>query len=306
MDDKQERYTLRKRAGDWLKNAGSLRDGFLVTAAIFYFFGYIVWAINAYRNDLGLIPALEFQYFIAGVLPVLIILGLYSVVAAGRRLLKQVRDWIGPDPKGGKLYLCWVMFFLAIGAGASIMAIPTDWFRATFLNVSHRSWLTMISALIIVVSYPFASLLGNALQTDTTTKSISVSKARELVNAFRSLFLFLLSLFLRLLAPVYAVMFFIGFAALAFIYCVELYPKIPQEFGGARPQPACLDVIKAQISNETIEGILPIDANNSNEPVVRSLRVEVLFSGSDVVIVRSQGRVYKITKNAIQAIATCN
>ena len=50
-----------KSVGDLLKRAGELRDEFLVMGAIFYFFGYIVWAINAYRNDLGLLPALEFQ-----------------------------------------------------------------------------------------------------------------------------------------------------------------------------------------------------------------------------------------------------
>ena len=50
-----------KSVDDLLKRAGEIRDGFLVMGAIFYFFGYIVWAINAYRNDLGLLPALEFQ-----------------------------------------------------------------------------------------------------------------------------------------------------------------------------------------------------------------------------------------------------
>jgi hypothetical protein len=284
---------LRKRAGDWLKDVGSLRDGFLVTAAIFYFFGYIVWAINAYRNDLGLLPALEFQYFIAGAPPVFIILGLYSIVVAGKRLRETVREWIGPNPTGGKLYLCWVMLFLTISAAALIMTFPTEWFKAAFPN-APASWLAIISALIIVVSPLFIGPLEN------------VFGQSNLLQLFLKFVSTLSALFLRLLAPVYAVMFLVGLAALAFIYCVELYPKIPQEFGGARPYYACLDVVIAQMSTETIEDLFPIDANKSHEPVIRSLRLEVLFSGSDMMLVSSRGKVYKITKNTIQTVATCD
>jgi hypothetical protein len=116
----------------------------------------------------------------------------------------------------------------------------------------------------------------------------------------------LIALYLGVLALVYALLLFIGLAALAFIYCVELYPRIPQAFGGARPYYACLDVVKAQMSPETIEGLLPPDANKSHESVVRSSRLEVLFSGSDVMLVRSRGKVYKITKSTIQTIAMCD
>lgn len=292
MDEKQKSYTLRKRAGDWLKDVGSLRDGFLVTAAIFYFFGYIVWAINAYRNDLGLLPALEFQYFIAGAPPVFIILGLYSIIVAGKRLRETVREWIGPNPTGVRLYLCWVMLFLAISAVALIMTISTEWFKAAFPN-APRSWLAIISALIIVVSPLFIGPPASAFG------------QRNFPQLFIDLAHTSSFLLFRFLAPVYAVMFLVGLAAIAFIYCVELYPKIPQEFGGARPYYACLDVVKAQMSTETIEGLFPIDANKSHEPVVRSLRLEVLFSGSDMMLVRSRGKVYKITKNTIQTVATC-
>jgi hypothetical protein len=95
-------------------------------------------------------------------------------------------------------------------------------------------------------------------------------------------------------------------AVLAFLLVIDLYPKIPQEFGGALPQPACLDVVKAQVSSETIAGIFAVNENRPDDTVVRSREVEVLFSGSDVMIIRSQGRVYRITKDAIQTVTTCN
>jgi hypothetical protein len=306
MNDKQENYTGAQRAANTLRNLGSLRDGFLVTAAIFYFAGYVVWAINAYRNNLGLLPALEFQYLIAGAPPVLIISALYFLFLGGKLLVRQLGNWIGPDPRGVKLYLCWFMLVLGVGAVVFIMMPATKWFESAYPHSRYKPWLTIISALIIVVSYPFVSQLTNAAETQIQAKASSEFSARELANAFRSLFFFLAGVFLRLLALMYAFMFFIGLGAVALIYSVELYPKIPQEFGGARPYCAQLDVVSAQLSNETIGGILPMDAGKPSHAIVRSLRVEVLFSGSDMMLVRSKGKVFKIPKSTLQTIATCD
>jgi len=299
VDDRQERYTLRKRAGTWLRDAGNLRDGFLVTAAVFYFLGYIVWAINAYRNNLGLLPGLDFQYFIAGAPAVLIILALYLLIAACRLLRGKVRRWIGSSPTGGRLYLCRAMFLLALLAGFLIIVPPTGWFKAVFPHFTHGTWLAIGAALMIMVSYPFVTQLA-------TIKDEPASKRKTLRLLLVEIFSSLVGLFLGLLAIVYAAMFFIALAAIALIYCVELYPKIPQEFGGARPSYAYLDVVKSQMSNETIAGVLPIDANKSQEAVVRSVRLEVLFSGSDIMLVRSQGKVYKLSKGIIQTVTVCD
>lgn len=306
MNDKKENYTVPQRAANTLRNLGRLRDGFLVTAAIFYFAGYLVWAINAYRNNLGLLPALEFQYLIAGAPPVLSISALCFLLLGGKLLGKQVRNWIGADPKGGKLFLCWFMLVLGVGAVAAIMLPSTQWLQAAYPDLKHKTWLTLISALIIVISYPFVSQLTNAADAQIQAKISSEFSARDLADTFRSLFVVLGGIYLRLLALVLALMLFIGLGALALIYSVELYPKIPQEFGGARPYCAQLDVVSAQLSNETIAGILPIDAGKPSEAIVRTLRVEVLFSGSDMMLVRSKGKVFKIPKSTLQTIATCD
>ena len=293
MDEKQNSQTVRERAGEWLKGIGNLRDGLLVAATFLYILGYIVWAINAYRNELGLLPALEFQYFIAGAPPLLITLGLYFILVGEKRLRTKVRAWIGPSPTGGKLYLCWVISFSAILAAALIMTSASESFKATFPN-APRTWLTLISAVIIVVSPLFIGPLENTFD------------ERKLLHKLFKLLHPVIVLYLGFLGLVYALMFFIGFAALGYIYCVDLYPKLPQEFGGARPYYACLDVVKAQMSPETIEGILPIEPSKSHEPVVRSSRLEVLFSGNDVMLVRSRGKVYKIAKSIIQTVAMCD
>ena len=54
---------------DWLKWLGERRDGFLIGGAVLYGLGYLVWSYNAWRNHLGQLPAIEFQYLMSGLIP---------------------------------------------------------------------------------------------------------------------------------------------------------------------------------------------------------------------------------------------
>jgi len=65
---------------DWLKWLGERRDGFLMSGAVLYGLGYLVWSYNAFRNHLGQIPALEFQYIIAGIVPAIAIILAWSAI----------------------------------------------------------------------------------------------------------------------------------------------------------------------------------------------------------------------------------
>src|SRR4051812_14103708 len=66
-----------------MKRVGTLRDGLLVLSGILYFLGYATWSLNAWRNKLGLLPAIESQYFIAGIVPALVIFVTYLLVRIG-------------------------------------------------------------------------------------------------------------------------------------------------------------------------------------------------------------------------------
>jgi hypothetical protein len=297
-----------KRVSDWVKIAGELRDGFLVVAAICYFFGYIVWAISAYRNGLGLLPALDFQYFVAGAPPLVIILGLYYLIIGFALLGKMTRGWIGTNPKGWKLYLRWTMVGLGMIAFTLIYVNSTEWFGAAFPKLSRSSWFLLVLVLTIIASTFFFSLPEQSARSRhgyPVNDDVERPAASGLRGGVITLDFYLMSLLL-IVRAVYVGMIFILLAVIAFGYFFVVYQRLPQEFGGARPQYACLDIVKAQISSETIAGLLPSDPNKSTDTVVRSLKVEVLFSGSDVILVRSQGRVYKIAKSTIQTVTSCN
>lgn len=48
---------------------GKIKDGILTISVILYVLGYIVWSINASLCHLGNLPAVQSQYFAAGVVP---------------------------------------------------------------------------------------------------------------------------------------------------------------------------------------------------------------------------------------------
>src|SRR5215208_1534447 len=91
-----------QRAVDRLTLLGTTRDGIVVGVATVYIAGYLVWSINAWQNNLGIPPALDLQYFVAGSVPVLIV-GLAFLV--GRFLWNFIsKVWpqkVGADATGG-------------------------------------------------------------------------------------------------------------------------------------------------------------------------------------------------------------
>ena len=75
----------RQRA--WLsrKNLGELggsRDGILLLAGALYALGYVVWSVHAWREGLGLLPAPELQYLLAGSLLALMFIASFGLIAA--------------------------------------------------------------------------------------------------------------------------------------------------------------------------------------------------------------------------------
>jgi hypothetical protein len=69
-----------KQLGSSLNTAARFRDGFLLVVAVAYALGYATWSIHAYREHLGLLPALRFQYILAGLTPLILIWVLISIV----------------------------------------------------------------------------------------------------------------------------------------------------------------------------------------------------------------------------------
>jgi hypothetical protein len=121
-----------------------------------------------------------------------------------------------------------------------------------------------------------------------------------------------------------------GFLAITY-YLDLLYSRLPQALGGVRPRCAYLDVVKTDVSQDTLRALFPAEASvpvSSSSPgvapspgvanrsvirdnetpkseTVRSVAVAILYSGSDYTILRVDGNVYELKKDVIRAIDYC-
>jgi len=99
--DKNEKLSLPQWMSEPLVQLRELLNGLLAAASIFYVAGYIVWSFNAWENNLGLLPALDPQYFVAGFTPVVILV----VALFLNKLLKLFftemwTKWVGEEATG--------------------------------------------------------------------------------------------------------------------------------------------------------------------------------------------------------------
>ena len=152
-----------------LKQIGELRDGFLVGVVILYILGYIVWAFNARQNNLGLLPALDFQYFTAGIVPAVLLLALYIAIRGIILLREKVAIWFGPSVTGWRLILRRIIFVVCGGSLSLfvLLAITTDWFES--ISLRFEPYMVTISY-IWAVSLFFLPPVQKAQQSDETAK----------------------------------------------------------------------------------------------------------------------------------------
>lgn len=106
-------HTAEKR----LERLGNTRDGLLLFAGGLYILGYVVWSVHALREGLGLLPALDLQYFLAGGLFAvsLLLAGALGYLAA--RVADASETWKASHRRGIRLVAPWVPIAIGLGVG---------------------------------------------------------------------------------------------------------------------------------------------------------------------------------------------
>lgn len=329
-------FSLLPWLNELLKPIGDLRDGLLVTATILYITGYLVWSFNAWQNNLGLLPALDAQYFVAGLVPVLILSLAYLIGRSVQYFLLKV--WprlVGPQAIGVWLAIRTLLLFLYWGllgllvVGPIFGAIvllgfcgflllkkfkPNNWLFADRKQLTKQQNMARIALVLVFVSGFCAAFL---LWRDELVVQL-LPRYKEIFDKFWSAALIVNIIFLpptqdkylswmsKLLRYFWLYLGVSALVVLGFIfYAQSLYPLLPQEFGGVRPRCAYLDMVKAEVSAETLAELVPVTTPQSNQTVVRSVPLELLYSGHEVMLVRAKGRVHEITRSVIQATKSC-
>lgn len=283
-------------SADLLKWIGERRDGFLVAGAVLYGLGYLVWSYNAWRNHLGQLPAIEFQYFIAGLVPGAIIATAW--VATKFFTLMQDKAFIlfTKNP-----FLRWVSIGVTIVVVYAVIfltfAIDKKW-----LNIGWtKNQLIRYTAPLLLINLYF-SLLFMFPQSKKPKEPLS-----WLTEKYLSLNKYLITFM---------------FCFYSLVIFIDLYPSLPQELGGPQPRCAYVDLVRDDLAPPSLS-FLASNRSVDNPPalktkVVRSVKLKVYFSSSDYLLVRTakdankygvenleNSPLYELRKEVIRVVYWC-
>lgn len=307
--------TTISRIFSWFNRIGQLRDGFLVGIGLLYIIGYLVWAFYAWKKNLGILPALDFQYIIAGIAPALLLLILYFSIRFIILFRNKVSVWLDPEVTGIR-HICRHVIFAAAGISFIITSILYhDWFQINYPELSFR--IQSISLIIMTLSFFLLPPIRNTQKNDQTPASTSKKTEESLFDRWKALLPDLhfrvIITFYRYYSLVIIIVFVILLIVVGlFIFIEDIFPNIPQEFGGPKPRCAQLDVITTQLSDETLYAILPSNATINEFRVIRSNDVNVFFSNSEFLLVSpfmenkgNNSEIYEIKRSNLEAIIWC-
>jgi hypothetical protein len=267
------KFSILRWFADHLSLIGNLRDGLLVSAGCFYVLGYFIWAIHAWENNMGLLPALELHYLIAGIIPALVILLTLTIIIFIVSLRRHLGEYLHPNVRGWKSNLRKIIF--------SFFAIEfLLWIIVPDKYSIFRAYLAGAFGLTIFFLPPIAESYIEKSQSKLSTDK-NLFFIRNIIRDFPSS----LKPLLRFFALLYGLFFSLFVALMAFhgirYYVNEIYPKLPQEFGGVKPRCAQLDISVSKLSKETNSAIMNDINQTDSKGVHRSMKVKVYFSGSN-------------------------
>jgi hypothetical protein len=299
--------TSKKQNFYYMNQIGKYRDGLLVTVSIIYIVGYCVWSYTAFNYRIGMLPALDAQYFLAGVIPsITLFVTIYALVKC-EKFFDWVTNKIGSDSTGYKKLLRRIIIaiFFAIFALAYVY-ILTDKFELFTLSNIMRN-LRSVTFIIFFIITPVIFTLFLPKQPSTMRSANRYSEfIKKLSNNYPIFYKIFREFNVNL--TTYFIIIFFCFASLGY-YLKDIYPKLPQEFGGPKPRIVFLDINSSQISTETLSNLTPLDSVDLNVPTVRSNAVELLFSNNNNLIVRtitnkadSIYQIYELPRTAVVGI----
>jgi hypothetical protein len=283
---------------DWLKWLGDHRDGFLVGIAVLYGLGYAVWSYNAWKNQLGQLPALEFQYIMAGIIPGIIIAIAGLAILFFNKLGDMLLVFFKAHTEMRKLR--WVGSLILMSVFLPTMII---------IMRKQAQGITITSDKFVLYALPLEAVLMYLV----LLFYVAIRPSKELSKKYQQ------QMDLGVKANKYMVA--ILFCLYSLLLYINLSAHIPQELGGPRPRCAYVDLVRDDIAPSTLSVLVVKDYIEippvSQPKVVRSVKLSVYFSNSDYLLVRAASLVdtqdtnleraplYELRKEVIRAVQWC-
>ncbi len=300
MEMSQLLRQLLEYAKKQLNSLAYWRDGSLVIGGALYLLGYIAWCAYAWLNHLSLLPALSSQYIMAGA-----IIGSIFVVIA---LLRILREWllVSLDPPvGWKLKARWAILFLWICEFLLALMSP---FVGT--RVQEIVPILFLATWLLVLPVPRWREALETLKASIT--KIEHKVFRDSLGSMVDLLSQLLSWGVRIVEEDYPRLATILLCGIGIFFTFFAFLAMPQQLGGVHPRCAYLDIDTGMTSPEVYKEIIPpkegSQAGQTGGKVERSVKLDVLFSGGDTILVRktTDKMVYEISRKIVQTTIWCN
>lgn len=234
-----------------LRRLGSVRDGLLVVGTLAYAAGYGSWSYYAWSNRLGPLPAVDAQYFLAGV-PALV-----AVLAAVRIARTLVKFYVFMYPRWRTSQSKRLTRLTELGSWLVTLIVIAYLIRYRLADILAQKF-TLLDIAVVIVATLTALLMRGPLPADEPN-----------IYPFESWLLYF---------------FTIAFAfAGALFYLRVAYPRIPQVFGGAAPRAARLDISHSSLSVEAMKRLGCV--TGLTQQPISSAPLWVYYSGSDTMLV---------------------
>lgn len=321
----------------WLAGA---RDKILVAGAGIYILGYIVWAFNALVNELGLLPAADLQYFVAGLVPagtlILFYIALRLLLAAAIRGSRWFVGWCDPLRRATRVAIRQRRKMFRWGTAITGLTLMVAGLALATWEPLESVGFPMfgIGFWVLVLGVPVIWWLGrDVLDRDARNPIepgaepaaadviVSAGEGRFLIRVIKKGVAFWLEFSYGVLrwgiglsVALYLVALGLVWLAAGILFLVlVVYPAIPQELGGIRPRCAHLEIASAKVTPQTLREFVPDLDMEVVAEVVRTGPVEVMFSKGDLLLVRPMSgnqetsqRVYQLRGDVVRAAFNCD
>ena len=279
--DKSSRDTL-------LRSIGTIRDGALLLASSIYLMGFICFAIASYRFKIGFIKPFDAQYFVAGLLPVtLLIITSYiffyksTWISASRDRLKAARSWLESSDmelKNGGMATIPLRLFVAIYPrlksrllhqidATLLFTFPFIIFYFLFgvfdkanLFLSLVFYIFLLFGIFMSWVYMPENLNTSRVRRKLSEDAEAIGKEGDIAIQIKMTWTLILDILNSL--PIFAIYFAFKIApilyliAAVFYYGWITYPLVPQEFGGLKPRCTIVAFEKTKIGDNELASII--------------------------------------------------
>ncbi len=307
----------------WSHRLADAKNLFVAGAGSAYALGYLARALHAWSEQLGVLPALDFQYFVAGTLLMLPLAALVSLVLLVHRWLRRLAEYeqLHP-PLAARIDR---VLGVTVMGGAVLLGAVSTLARWTGLDLNIAARLVGVVLLVGFIGWFWLAMVRDSLKSDTlvvapgglaraTLLPESPAQAGGWLSRGMHAFSSAIAWLWGALVLSYIALVALLLVVTALLSGLLLLPWLPQELGGAKPVCVQLDIETKALSPQLAALLFePLDAAAAQSAPTRRTRPLALHqAGGDVLLLRlpaaspGRGAVLEVRRAVVGASTRCD